>query len=279
MNRVSSDEPRGSLPRARWLVGPLLGLVSACSLLTDLHGLSGGGDARDGGSSDGGDGERDGSTSSTEAGPPGSELRLVQTTTSTFSSATAPIALSATAEDDLLIVASAHNGQSTDTLTGIVDNAPGGSSIYAFTSQRSTSDCSKSTELWAATNVKAGATSVTISTTGGGTFYVWVAEFAGLGRPTRVSGGAAISNQPANPLVTSPTVVTTSPSVVVSVGVTCSSMTGIHTGNPFIALPPLQRGSAAYFLAPSPGTFGAVWDAASSNSGWNAATAAFSAGS
>jgi hypothetical protein len=260
--------------RALPLIIALTSLVAGCSLFTDLHGLSGG----DGGGADTGDaGVKDGdSTSDAEAGVPATSIVLLQSADTTFSGASATIPLSPTKAGSLVVVGAAHNGQNTDEIVGIVDNAPPGSSTYASTKQRSTSDCSKATEIWAASNVNPGATSLTVTTTGGGNFYVWVAEFAGLGSAGRPSAGNAASNQPATLEVTAPSVVTTAPSIVVSVAISCSTLGGLRAGSSFTALAAQQRGAFAYLLAPEAGTFGAEWDTPSAN-GWNATTVAFSA--
>ncbi|MDB4996428.1 MAG: hypothetical protein JWM74_3860 [Myxococcaceae bacterium] len=269
-----------------WPIATLLGCVSACSLVTDLSGLtsndavpSDGGSgsdsavARDGGG-DGNVGEADGSVTS-DAGTPALP-RLVQNASATLG--TAKLALTTTfaptVEGDLIVAAVTINSNAAASVLSITDNAPGGSNTYVTAGQRSTdTSCDDVAEIWYAKDIRAGATSLTVVSSTAVRMDVWALELSGLDRMNPLDKGATTSNQGLSTVVTAPSVPATNNAVVISTACTCGNISGVKAGNPFIALNVQTGENAAYLITSTAGTFGAAWS--STNDTWNASTVSF----
>jgi hypothetical protein len=204
-----------------------------------------------------------------DAGPIG----VVQTANAAKSGTTTlSTTIAATQSGSLLVVLSTYYGV-TPTITGIADDAPGGSNTYVSASLRSVTGTCQASEIWYARNARAGAKSVTVTTSGSVTLQVWVVELSN----TRTTGGVDVGNVgsgAASTTITAPTVTPSGvPAVVVSALGSCGTMGSLAGGSPFTALPIQNGNGAAYYIATAPGAFGPVYN--NSNNAWNASVAAF----
>lgn len=162
-----------------------------------------------------------------------------------------------------------------DNVTSIVDNAPGGSSVYVSANARATTSNGDVDQIWYAPNVKAGVTEITISWGSGSDGQVWAEEFFGLSTSAPLDQVAVLNNQ-SGCCDTAPTITTGfANELVFSVDDEDTAVVGIAPGNPFIGLPLLSGNAAAYFIAPAAGSAeGAIWDK-NNNDGYCTSTASF----
>jgi hypothetical protein len=133
--------------------------------------------------------------------------------------------------------------------------------------------------IWYATNTQPGAatsiqvTAVFSGTTAGGA--MWVAEFSGLDTASPLDTGA-VAMLPAGATAMAPPVVTTQPNELVFSIVdldNTAAITGLGA-SPFASLSLVNRDAAAYYIAPVPGSYGAVWNESPTDLGC-ASTVAF----
>jgi len=207
-----------------------------------------------------------------DAAPPVYEI--VQTAQATGSrTANVATSIGGTRSGDFLAVLVIYSGAAS--VASVTDDASGGGDTYASASLLSIApgNCQAS-EIWYARDLKAGATSVSVTMTAGVTsLWVWVLEASGMRESGGVDNGTDGTGGATN-TITAPTVTPTgAPALVVSAVGSCGSIGGISGGNPFTALPAQGGNGAAYYIALTPGTYGPVFG--NNNKAWNASVAAF----
>jgi len=116
------------------------------------------------------------------------------------------------------------------------------------------------TEIWYTTTTQPSAGSVNVTLTGAVQSFVWVAEFEGIVPTSPLDTVAHTDSGNASTAVAGASVTTASADeLVVSIVSLDDSVTGIESGNPFIALPPQGGDDAAYVVAAQPGSYAPVW--------------------
>jgi hypothetical protein len=175
----------------------------------------------------------------------------------------------ATTAGSTLVLAVVQESGTTSAVTTAVDDV--GDSFVSANERAIDTSCANTSELWYAKDVLAGAKKITITLSSAATTHLWALEVAGLDGSAPLGDGAQKSTQPTGTLISAPAVTTTGPSLVVSVAGTCGQVNGIQP--PFTNLPPHNGHGAAYVIATSAGSYGAVWTY--SGGTWNASTAAF----
>jgi hypothetical protein len=154
----------------------------------------------------------------------------------------------------------------------VVDSA---SNVYVSANLRSTAQ-DQDSEIWFARDAHPGATSVTVTVSGGSaaTAQVWVLEASGLAATGGIDDGQATSNGDASTTIVAPTVTPSGvPALIVAAVGSNGNVGGIAQGNPFVALPIEDDNGAAYYIATDGGTFGPVFG--NTDQAWNASVAAF----
>jgi hypothetical protein len=208
---------------------------------------------------------------------PVQSLRILQMgqTNLTTASQSVVVHLAPTGDGNLLVVMAAI-GSPSFTVASITDDAADGNA-YVSTGQRATDSIEfLSTEIWYAKDSKPGATTVTVNLSSAPpSAQVWVLEVAGLSTTAPYDTGGVATDRSPSSIVDAPAVTPSVPdALVVSVVIMGDHVNGIHSGNPFTALPNQYGNDAAYLIASSSGTYGASWD--STNSGtFCGSTAAF----
>ena len=148
----------------------------------------------------------------------------------------------------------------TDSVAGVVDDA---ANAYTSAGAKGVITAGGGTEIWFARNSQPDATQVVITLSATAGLEGWVAEFSGADAgpiDTR-----AANDQSSGATVIAPIVTTTSPNaVVVSVGAIVTGAKGIHAGSPFHSMGIPNGDIASYYIAPTPGSYGAVFDETSS---------------
>ncbi|MGZ3792763.1 MAG: hypothetical protein ACXVCP_10460 [Bdellovibrio sp.] len=186
-------------------------------------------------------------------------------------------AIPPTSAGNLLVIPIVY-GYNTNSVVSISDNASGGSNSYVTANARASygGAWAGSTEIWYAKNIKAGATSITVTLNGSASADMWVLEVSGMST-TAPLDSAAVTNDAVlsgNTTAGSSLTVSNPGELVVSVIVLDTSVTGIHSGNGFTALGITNGNNAAYRFSPSAGSYGAVWDTSVSGH-YCSSTAAF----
>jgi hypothetical protein len=213
------------------------------------------------------------------SGPPDAArpapITVIQTgSSSTSSSGTLSIPFSPSRAGSFFVVMSTF-ASVTETISAVVDNAPGGTNTYVSANLRSAAGTCQATELWYARAARPGATSVTVTTATASTVLeAWVMEVAGLAPSGGVNASAVENNGPVTALITAPTVTpSAAPALVVAAVASCGSIGTIAAGSPFIALTEEVGNNAAYYVTPSNGAYGPVFN--NQFDAWNASVAAF----
>jgi len=153
-------------------------------------------------------------------------------------------------------------------VASMTDDAPGDAgpaNTYVSANQTAWINCGAASDtyhnVWYARMVRGGARRVTATISSGSTVQypaMWVLDFSGVGTFDR---GGTISTQSAASLITSPQLSSTSEqAVIVSTGISCRNVVGVHSGNPFMLLPVLAGNAVGYHIAPKPGVYGALFD-------------------
>lgn len=265
--------------------------IAGCSLFVETSGLVGEADGGagvvqanpEGGAAEGGGGGVDAGDASggQDAGADGSKavpIFLQGVGGLVGANTTLSLALTPTQAGSLVVVGMGQSfGASAPVVASVTDNAPGGSNTYVSANARSvhTND-GNAAEIWYAKGGRAGATSVTITLTAVPQQITgWAMEFSGLSATDPLDAVAVASDQSSTSAVAAPNVNTSGPDeVVVSVAVVIDVVQGIVPGNPFVALPVQNGDDTAYFVARTPGTYGAVWKSPGAMT-WCSSTAAF----
>jgi hypothetical protein len=202
-------------------------------------------------------------------------ITVIQTGSSnTSNSATLSIPLSPSRAGSFFVVMSTF-ASVTESISAVVDNAPGGSNTYVSANLRSVAGTCQATELWYARGARPGATSVTVTTaTASMVLEAWVMEVSGLAPSGGVNASAVENNGPVTALITTPTVTpSAAPALVVAAVGSCGSIGTIAAGTPFIALTEEVGNNVAYFVTTSNGAYGPVFN--NQFDAWNASVAAF----
>jgi hypothetical protein len=172
------------------------------------------------------------------------------------------------AAGNLVVVAIAdHHGAA---VSSVVDAAR---HQFASTGARA-AQSSTASELWYEADA-VPTTSVTVTMTPASNFNVWVAEFAGVrSGPPDVAAHDCLQYSPT--IVAAPITTTVANELVFSVTMCAAPLYVGQAQPPFSSLPPLSGNGAAYYVAPTPGSYGTSFDIAM-GSGMNAMTCASSA--
>jgi hypothetical protein len=174
---------------------------------------------------------------------------------------------------DVMVVALGA-GDAAFSVTTIQDDGPGGGNAYRSANERSHDTTFYAAEIWFATNLRPGATKVTITLAFPARLFGWVMEFSGLSPTDPLDRGAATNDGPDASLVVAPPVTpSVANAVIVSVAMSGGAIVSLDARSPFVALPVLHGNSAAYYVAQTLGTYGAVWE--STPASWNASTVCF----
>jgi hypothetical protein len=104
-------------------------------------------------------------------------------------------------------------------------------------------------------------------------FQVFVLEFAGTqSNWFAISGVSSGATATSSTLATAP-IDATNGEPIVSMVVTCASLTGIDSSSPFTAVVGSGNADVAWFVPTMPGSYGAVWT--STGGTWDGASASF----
>lgn len=166
------------------------------------------------------------------------------------------------------------------TVTGVTDNAAAGSSTYTQVSGARSTNSSGATsfsDIWGASNVAAGITSLTLATSASCTGDAQIWEWANV---QSVDVAAQLSSQTASATPSGAAVTTTSTKeaiVALLHPAPGSAPTGIHSGNVFTSDSLADGMGWAHYIPTVTGTYTPQWDMTSATFG--ASTAAFKQGS
>ncbi len=186
-------------------------------------------------------------------------------------SSAAVFTITSTGSSHLLIVGLLYTS-TTQCATSITDNAASGGNSYAEVTTAATDSTAGSADIWYATTSKSGATTLTINSTCADLPIVYFLEFSNL---TALDASNVTNNHTASTTVSAPSVTTTTThSVVFSLASVQNTITGLHTGNTFTALPILVGDDAGYLISTSISSYAGVWNQNSSGT-YCAKTAAF----
>ena len=170
------------------------------------------------------------------------------------------LTISSTKAGDLIIVGINGFG-SGNSVSGITDNAPGGSNGYASAGVRGSDANSGISEIWYAANTKAGATTISVSMSQSNAPYIYVLEVGNMNTTSPLGAKAPASSQSATTTPAAPSVTTSfAHSVVFSIVVVQNTVTGLHAGNPFTPMPILTGDDAGYLFATATGAYAGQWD-------------------
>jgi hypothetical protein len=192
--------------------------------------------------------------------------------------ATAPtVAMpSPTTAGNMLIMFGVQRSFAASVLTGMSDDAPGGTDTFqpvAVGNAAFTSGCTgSSADVWYAANIHGGARHVTLTLSQSVIGAVWVLELAGVSTSPTISG-ATISGNNAAGMVSGDVEQVDALAVVVSGLATCGDVNAFVPDGLFVAAPLLINDGLAYAIAPSAGAYGAAWDYGGGE--WIGTTAAF----
>jgi hypothetical protein len=232
-----------------------------------------------------GDDDDDGSKSdaskppkTTDAGPdaPSEEVipAVVQTGTG-HAKGTIQAALAPAKAGNLLVVAIANEHNGGGPVKSITDNV--GNGYVSADARSSDGSCDDGSEIWFAKDIKAGATTVTVTMTNADTSQgqeaeVWVIEASGLSKDAPLDAKATSNNGPQSTTVTAPPVTpTVKRALVVSTATACEEVKSVAP--PFTGLTILEGEGAAWLVTTDTGSFGAVWTSVAGT--FNASTVAF----
>jgi len=187
----------------------------------------------------------------------------------------------ATTAGNLLVVAysSYNNAGTTPVISAITDNS-GGKTYQPIPGARSTSTLSASgywNEIWYASNIRAGTTSLTItpSTSETGDVYVWE-----VGNATVVDQTGELSSQEASATPGGAPVTTTKANEIILTilhPAPDGNPTGIDSSNPFVSDSTTDGMAWAHLITTSVGTYAAEWDQTSTT--FASSTVSFMGGS
>jgi hypothetical protein len=182
----------------------------------------------------------------------------------------ASLTIAPTGSGDLLVVATG-DFSTKQPITAMTDDA-GNTYVSANALATNAMDM---VEIWYAANSVPGATTLTVTSATASKRQVWFLELSNMDRDAPLdvvatAGAPPPSATPEAPLVTP----TTGRSVIVSVANALDDVKTVDPESPFVAMPIFDGNDAAYYLTPSHGSFGAVWDAGGLGD-YCASTAAF----
>lgn len=178
---------------------------------------------------------------------------LIDSANGASSTSSDTIAIPPTAAGQFLVVGVVT--YNTESVVSITDDA---ANAYTSAGVRAIITAGGATEIWFARNSQPGATQVVVTITGAG-LEGWVAELSGIDA-SPISTRAA-DDQNTGPTVIAASVTTTAPdALVVSVGAIVSGATGVDAASPFVSLGIPNGDIAAFYIAPVPGSYGAVFD-------------------
>lgn len=192
-------------------------------------------------------------------------------------SGTASVTVTGTTAGNLLVVVVTMSSQAFS-VSSIGDNAASGGNSYVTASAA----CSYNTgwtgaaEIWYAKNIKAGATTVTVTTNVSSSTQVWVLEVAGANTTTPLDGTAAVASNAtiSGTTITAPTVSpTTTKGLVVSATKNDQTVTAI--ANSFVDMLTQDGNDAAYKLTNSTSATSAAFTITAGGGKYCASTAAF----
>jgi hypothetical protein len=166
----------------------------------------------------------------------------------------------ATATGNLVVVGFASIWGTTPTISRMTDNA---GNVYAQAGNaRSIDSTNEMVDIWYAKNVKAGATSLTITPDPAetvGAAVIW--EFSGVDTVSPLAQTAITNTQPGTPRPYGAPVTTTSPrEVIVSIMAPAGGVTGITAGNPFISDSLIFGAGWGHLFTSSTGTYAGQWN-------------------
>lgn len=247
--------------------------LAACGRLGFTQQRVGGDAAVDGKASDGDGALADGSALDGMRALP---ALVASSSAFTASGATITVSVPATGSGHLVAVGVVmyNNGA---TVLGVADNT---ATTYVSANARAkySSAGSGAAEIWYAAASQSGATSVVVTLTGtptGGA--AWVAEVAGIDTTNALDAIAIANSVSYNGTVTGPTIATTSPNeLVFTVEQAVGAASGVAAAGVFTALSPTNGDDSAYYIAPTTGSYAAVWTVAGSG-GACATSATFTA--
>jgi hypothetical protein len=145
-------------------------------------------------------------------------------------------------------------------ITGITDNASGGSNSYVSANAFAARTIA-GVDIWYAKNSKAGASTITVNASSGGLFGVVVWELSGVDTIAPLHSTSTLNTQPASSSPVGATATTTIPAAaIVSLITAFNTITGIHAGNPFTNDYTVCNEGQAHLIATSSGAFSAQWD-------------------
>ncbi|HTR51265.1 MAG TPA: hypothetical protein VMJ10_11200 [Kofleriaceae bacterium] len=187
----------------------------------------------------------------------GGSAAFVQSGMTTGYASSGAVTLSPTRAGSLLVIGVANASDTSDSVSGVTDDA---GNTYRSASVRAIMNaCETSSEIWYASNVRADATTVTVKLTGTIAFGIWAVEFTGAS--TQLAGSQA-NDEPATALIAAPVVTSPTDAIVVSIGLACANITGVHSGTQFTGLPVASVADVAYCVTNASGSYGAQWDVA-----------------
>jgi hypothetical protein len=169
-----------------------------------------------------------------------------------------------TGTGNLIVIAwGANNGGGASTITGISDNAPGGTNGYTqIPGARSVdSTPNDNMDLWYAKNSKPGATTVTItpSASTSGTAVVW--EFSGVDTVAPLDKAAVLNSQAATTTPSgAPVTISSANEAIVSAANVQGSVLGIHAGDAFTGDSTVNGNGWAHLITSTVGTYAPHWD-------------------
>jgi hypothetical protein len=184
-----------------------------------------------------------------------------------------------TAAGSLLVVSysSYSNAGTTPVMSGVSDNATNTyQQVRGARSVNTQSGSGAWNDVWYAANVRAGATTITVSpsTTETGNVYVWEISGAAV-----VDAAAVLNSQPASATPSGPAVATSTESEIVLAMLhpaPGSAPSGVHSGNPFTSDSTSDGMAWAHLVTTTVGTYVPQWDQTSAT--FAATTVAFKAG-
>lgn len=199
--------------------------------------------------------------------------------------ATLPITVTATSAGNLMVVAACNTG--TLTVSGVADNAAGGSSVYAqVAGAQFVGNANDLGDVWASLNVKGGVTQVTITFSAADTSIKdgWAMEVSGLSSPVVDVKNVANTQTGVGTTDTGASVTTTATDgFIIGVITTSGSVLGGNPagGNEFTAGGDVQAttgNGAVSLISTTAAAHQPVWTDAGSAQTFGAATVAFKAG-
>jgi hypothetical protein len=183
-------------------------------------------------------------------------ITVIQTASTTLNS----LNVGSTQSGNLLVVAASY---SAGTLTGITDNATGGSNTYvsvganAFAGPGSPNG---TTTIWYVKNSKPGATTITPAESFSNIAYTFW-EFSGADTSAPLDATSTLPNQSVSLTPVGPSLTNTQPGeLTIPSVIVANNITGIHAGNAFTNDSTAFGDGFAHLITKSSGTFQAQWD-------------------